>query len=640
MKERWQELLELFLEANEPVTSAELSASLQVSPKTVRNEIKALNQLLSRQNLSIESRRGKGYHLQVKDEASFQQLFQEYIQTESQRPPDDPQARTVYVLERLLFHSDYVKMELLAEELYISRSTLQNDLKHIRSILETYDLEIDHRPGYGIKVIGKETNIRFCISEYLFNQKSSFMEATDNWRGILPPEDLDYIRTAILSSLRKHGIMISDISLQNLITHLAISCKRIQEENQVEVPEEQWVEMRSLKEFDVAKEIIETVENGLHVDFAEEEVIYLTLHLQGTKRSRSDQKIAKEAVAVDPELYRLVRNMVVKIDALYSFQLAEDEELLLHMCLHLRPAINRHRHQMNIRNPLLEDIKKNYPLSFEAALVAADELQSYIGVRVDEHEVGYLALHLEAAQERAKRRVSRTRRCLIVCATGLGSAQLLLYKLEDRFGSDLEVAGTTEYYSLDDQMLQGIDFVITTIPIKRKLPVPVVLVRTVLGDSDLTKIRNMLIEEKKLVERYMVEKYTFLQYDLASPEEVIRFMGRKLAVDGKVGDGYIDSVLERESYAPTSFGNLVAIPHPLEPMGDQTFWSIMTLKKPIEWSDKLVQVIFLLNIDKEKKQEVKPMFQALVKLVDNEKLLLQLLACSSYKEFLQTIKKL
>ncbi|QTN00710.1 PRD domain-containing protein [Sediminibacillus dalangtanensis] len=640
MKERWQELLDLFLDASEPVTSAELSASLQVSPKTVRNEIKALNQLLSRQNMSIVSQRGKGYHLQVKDEASFQQLFQEYLQTENRRPPDDPQARTVYVMEKLLFHSDYLKMEMLADELYISRSTLQNDLKHVRSILETYDLEIDQRPGYGIKVIGKETNIRFCISEYLFNQKSSFIEAAGNWRDILPPEDLDYIRTAILTSLRKHSIMISDISLQNLITHLAISCKRIQSENHVEVTKMQGEEMRSLKEFEVAREIIESVENGLHVDFPEEEVIYLTLHLRGTKRSRSDHKIAGEPSAVDPELYQLVKQMVEKIDELYSFQLTEDEELLLHICLHLKPAINRHRHQMNIRNPLLEDIKKNYPLSFEAALVAADELQTFIGVRVDEHEVGYLALHLEAAQERAKRKVSRTRRCLIVCATGLGSAQLLLYKLEDCFGSDLEIAGTTEYYSLNDQMLQGIDFVITTIPIKRKLPVPVVLVRTVLGDSDLTKIRNMLSKEKKLVERYLVEKYTFLQYDLNSAEEVIRFMGRRLTADGKVGDGYIDSVLERESYAPTSFGNLVAIPHPLEPMTDQTFWSVMTLKKPIEWSDKLVQIVFLLNIDKEKKQEVKPMFQALVKLVDNEKQLLQLLDCSSYKAFLQTIKKL
>ncbi|WP_037329363.1 BglG family transcription antiterminator [Sediminibacillus sp. JSM 1682029] len=640
MKGRWQELIEVFRTANEPITSAELSASLQISPKTVRNEIKALNRLLSRQNMSIVSQRGKGYHLEVKDEASFQQFFQEYTKTDNKMPPDDPQARTLYVMEKLLFHSDYVKMEELADELYISRSTLQNDLKQLRSILEAYQLEIDQRPGYGIKVIGKETNIRFCISEYLFNQKLSFIEAAGNWRDILPPEDLDCIRTAILSSLRKHSMMISDIGLQNLITHLAISCKRIQKENQVEVTETQREEMRSLTEFDVAREIIESVENGLHVDFPEDETIYLTLHLQGTKRSKPDSMITGEATAADPELYRLVKQMVKKIDMLYSFALAGDEELLRHLCLHLRPAINRHRHQMNIRNPMLEEIKKNYPLSFEAALAAADELQTYIGVRVDEHEVGYLALHLEAAQERAKRRISRTPRCLIVCATGLGSAQLLLYKLEDHFGSDLEIVGTTEYYSLDDQMLGDIDFVITTIPIEQRLSVPVVLIRTILGDNDVNKIRNMLVNEKRLAERYMVEEYTFLHYNFSSPEEVIRFLCGRLAAKGKIGEGYVESVLERESYAPTSFGNLVAIPHPLEPMTDQTFWSIVTLNKPIEWAGKLVQIVFLLNIDKEKKQEVKPMFQALVKLVDNEKLLLQLLECPSYKEFLQTIKKL
>ncbi|WP_053218298.1 BglG family transcription antiterminator [Virgibacillus senegalensis] len=639
MNGRGRELLELFLASNEPVTCAELSAGLQVSEKTVRNEIKALNQLLSQRNMCIESQRGIGYQLHVKDEASFQQFFQEYIQTENKLPPDDPETRIVYVMEKLLFHSGYVKMETLAEELYISRSTLQNDLKHVRSILETYELAVDQRPGYGIKVIGKETNIRFCISEYLFNQKPSFIEASGNWRDILPSEHLEHIRTAILTSLRKHSIMISDIGLQNLITHIAISCKRIQSENQVEMNEMQWEEMRSLQEYEVAREIMELVEEGLLVNFPEQEVMYLTLHLQGTKRSKPDKRIAEEAVAIDPELVQVVKRMVKKIDELYSFRLADDEELLLHMCLHLRPAINRHKYQMNIRNPLLEDIKKNYPLSFEAALAGADELQKLLGIRVNEHEVGYLALHLEAAQERAKRRASRVSRCLIVCATGLGSAQLLLYKLEDRFGADLEIVGTTEYYSLEEQKLEDIDFIVTTIPIDRRMPVPVVLVRTILGDSDVTKIRCLLEKEKNLVECYMVETYTFLHRDFASPEEVIRFLSRRLAADGIVGDGYMESVLERESYAPTSFGNLVAIPHPLEPMTDNTFWSIVTLKKPIVWADKLVQIVFLLNIDREKKQEAKPMFQALVRLVDNEKLLLQLLDCSSYKEFLQTITK-
>ncbi|MFZ4451203.1 BglG family transcription antiterminator [Salibacterium aidingense] len=639
MNERCKKLLKLFLATNKPITSAQLSANLQVSPKTVRNEIKGLNRLLYQRNMQIESQRGKGYQLLVNDKSSFKQFFQEDIQADNRLPANDPEARTVYVMEKLLFHSDYIKMATLAEELYISRSTLQNDLKSVRAILKKYDLSINQRPSYGIRVVGRETNIRFCISEYLFHQKPSFLEAPGNWRDILPQAEVDYIRTCILTSLRKHRIMISDIGLQNLITHLTITCKRIQEGHQVEVTERQWEEMSSLKEFEISQEIMESVEAGLNVVFPKQEVIYLTLHLQGAKRSKPDLRLVRDPAAIDPELYQVVKQMVSRIDKLYPFRLAEDKELLLHMCLHLKPALSRHKYKMNIRNPMLQEIKTSYPLSFEAALTAVDVLYEQFDIRVDEHEVGYLALHIETAQERAKKLVSRGQRCLIVCATGLGSAQLLLYKLQDYFGAELEITGTTEYHNLSDQQLENIDFVITTIPINQQLPVPVVFVRTILGHSDLTKIRNTMKKEKCLLEQYMVEKYTFLHYDFASPEEVIRFLGGCLAADGKVGEGYIESVLERESYSPTSFGNLVAIPHPLTPMTNQTFWSIVTIKKPIEWADKFVQIIFLLNIDKEKKQEVKPMFQALVKLVDNENLLLQLLECTTYQQFLQTMKK-
>ncbi|WP_425339543.1 PTS sugar transporter subunit IIA [Lentibacillus salicampi] len=91
--------------------------------------------------------------------------------------------------------------------------------------------------------------------------------------------------------------------------------------------------------------------------------------------------------------------------------------------------------------------------------------------------------------------------------------------------------------------------------------------------------------------------------------------------------------MERESYSPTSFGNLVAIPHPLEPKTDSTFWSIVTLKKPIQWDDKPVQIVFLLNINQNKKDDLKPMFNTLVKLVDNKILIHQLLQCKSYNTF-------
>lgn len=50
---------------------------------------------------------------------------------------------------------------------------------------------------------------------------------------------------------------------------------------------------------------------------------------------------------------------------------------------------------------------------------------------------------------------------------GAGSAQLLREKLRSHFGKRLDILGTAEYYSLDQMSYESIDFVISTIPIKK-----------------------------------------------------------------------------------------------------------------------------------------------------------------------------
>ncbi|WP_099159658.1 BglG family transcription antiterminator [Virgibacillus ndiopensis] len=639
MNARWKEIIQLLMKSNDPMTSEELSTHLYVSSKTVRNDIKELNRLLQQRDLQIDSYRGKGYQLKIMDDEKLTQFIQEHLEEARGVIPSEPETRVHFLMEKLLLQSDYIKMEDLTEELYISRSTLKSDLKIVREILENYSLSLDQKPNYGIKVIGNETQIRFCISEYIFNQKSVLIEDNPDWISILAQKDLEIIKTSILSKMRKHNIIISDMSLQNLITHLAIACKRIRESNSVEIVQDELRDMKDKKEFAVAKEIVQDVESGLGVNFSDKEVAYLAIHLQGTKLVNSNHTQEKVPSIIDPKIYTLVTEMVNKIDETYHFKLSDDEELLLALCLHLMPAINRYKYQMNIRNPMLEEIKTNYPLSFEAALVMVDVLYEKMAIKIDENEIGYVALHIEVAQERRKKHSNHTKRCLIVCASGLGSAQLLLYKLTDKFGNDLDIVGTTEYYNLNANALHNVDFIVSTIPIKQALPVPVIQISTVLGDNDVNKIQTIMMKDISIMEQYMHEQDTFLNQDFETYEEVITFLGDRLVKDGRAGDDYVKSVLERERYAPTSFGNLVAIPHPLEPKTNATFWSIVSLNKPIQWGDKPVQIIFLLNTNKAKKDDLKPMFQTLVKLIDNRNLLLKLLQCKSFEQFRNVIRR-
>jgi len=121
-------------------------------------------------------------------------------------------------------------------------------------------------------------------------------------------------------------------------------------------------------------------------------------------------------------------------------------------------------------------------------------------------------------------------------------------------------------------------------------------------------------------------------------EKVIDFICQKLEKSNLVDETYKYSVLERESYSSTNFGNMVALPHPINTQTDATFLSIMTLTKPIIWGEGYVQLIIMLNISKNENQDLKGMYNALLKLLDQQNIVNKLLECESYEEFEKTIQ--
>jgi len=403
MNARMQRIIQLLLTSNELQTSTELATTLQVSSKTVQTDIKNLKGLLNNEIATIESYRGKGYFFNVKDENEFKRFLSKVTERNMQVIPTEPEERQQFLIEKLLLQPSYLKMDDLAEELFVSRSTLQSDINHVRKIVESYDLFLEQKPNYGIKVSGNEMDVRFCISEYIFNQKADIMDPSSDLVEILAKDEIDWIRDSILSKLREHKIIITDVSLNNLITHIAISCKRIHERENIEIYHEELKQITSKKEYQIAKEIAERIEQKLNVSFSVNEIAYLAIHLQGTKKMHSSSEMEEIQTVLEDNIQYLTKNILKQVDNIYSLDLLQDKELILALSLHLKPAINRHKYQMNLRNPLLNQIKNKYPFSYEIALtIGAQVIKETLGITIDENEIGYIALHFEAALERKK----------------------------------------------------------------------------------------------------------------------------------------------------------------------------------------------------------------------------------------------
>jgi lichenan operon transcriptional antiterminator len=636
-------ILRELMAAKTALTSEYLANVIQVTSRTIRNDMKELDALLTENGAAIRAVRGTGYELIIHDHELFRTLLKEIFQTDSPKSkgiPTLPEERADYLIKRLLLSEGYVKLEDLAEELYISKSTIQNDLRTVKKRLKAYGLELEKRPNYGLKLKGDEMKWRFCMSEYLFNRKETERSLIQDGVPLLPEEEMKVIQTITLEQIKEEEITLSDIGLNNLIIHIAIACKRIQSGNYVSWYKEELKDIIKQKEFEVATNILKKIGERLKIKFPFAEIAYVAIHLLGTKITVDPALCETEVQTfIDPDIYALTMEILETIENKLRLGIQHDKELVVGISLHLKPAINRYRFRMNIRNPMLETIKSNYTIAFEAAILAGMVLKEKMGIEIDENEMGYLALHIAAAMERSRMNDQRKKRCMIVCASGVGSARLLYYKLRSRFGSRLEILGTTEYYKLDQIPMQSLDFLISTVPIPHPLPIPVIEVNTILEGMDLEKIERAIFENAGRILEYAREELVFLQQTFKSREEVLHFLGDQLQQAGLVDETFLASVFEREALSPTSFGNLVAIPHPIVPQTETTFWAVCTLQKPIEWGDKRVQFVCLLSVKKNSREDLQKMYDLLGKVVNDGQMVQQLLKCKTYREFVDVLFK-
>ncbi|WP_112182305.1 BglG family transcription antiterminator [Paraliobacillus zengyii] len=638
MNTRHQQILKELIRESTPVTSEHIASLIQVTSRTIRNDIKLLNQILVDSGAKIISERGHGFHLDIIEQDKFKNFIHSMIEME-ESVPVEPEDRVHHLVKKFLLNPDYSKIEDLADDLFVSRSTLKNDLKDVKVILKKYHLELIKRPNYGLKLRGEEKHIRYCIAEVLFSRTEITARENTDKHWLLPNEQMDEICLTVLKRLKEFQLNLSDIALDNLVVHIAIACRRIKSEQYIELVNYDEKDPENKKEYQVAQMIIRDVELIVQSTFPVVEISYVAMHLLGTKLflDKSQSNIASN---FDQSILQTVDRLVCEVDAQMQLGIVADRELYAGIAIHLKPAIHRYKHHMNIRNPMLEAIKVNYPLAFEAGVIASKVIEREHNIKIDENEIGYIALHFGAAIERTKLK-TKPKRCLIVCTTGRGSSQLLFYKMRAKFGNQLTIIGVTELHSLPKYSEEDIDFIVSTVTLPDSIKIPYVVVSTLLGDVELDKI-TQVVENRNmsLIDKYLDPNLIYLQLSCSSPIDVITFLGNELVKQGRTEEGIIASIMERENAASTSYGNLVAIPHPMNPKSDQTFWTLATLERPIDWGGSMVQFVCLLHVADVNQEKLEPMYKSLIQFVDNREIIKQLINCENKQEVLEILRRM
>lgn len=642
------QILKLLLKNKECVTGDHLAVSIGVSSRTIRNDIKDLNKTLEDHGASVAAEIGQGYYLNIEDQKKFSMFQDEMEKREKEKDfkniiPSEPEDRVRYIISKLLLSTlngrkEKIEFFDLEEELFISTSTLKKDFRSIDKILKNYDLKTSITKKDGVKIVGDEAKIRYCISEYIFNSKGYFgMEENQFYQSIFTEQEIENLKVILLDVISAYNLRLTDLAFKNVLIHSLIMLKRFAKQKSVTYEDGDIETFEKKVEFECAKDIIGRIKRAFDVDLGNE-VYYLTQHLISSQRFLIDDP--KD----DYEYKNEIEKILIRIKDETKIDLSDDKQLINGLAMHLSAALQRMRFDMNIRNEFLDSIKNMYPLAFELAVIAGEVIEENFQFKTRENEIGFLAMHFGAALERKGLNEKKPRKkAIIVCYAGVATAMLIKEKIEQNFGHKIEVVKTCSQQEVNQDLIDQVDLVLTTAELSDFQSDKIKKINLFLDETDIQVIGNILKEEdqKDAINYRKIFRKELFFYDVEfkNKEEILEHMTKEMQVRGLISEEARQSVFKREEMATTELGNMVAIPHAMSNDSGDAVVSVMILKKPILWENEKVQVVLLLNVPKTQYNMWEVVFKRLYQYLIGNQGVTKLIKDKDYDEFIRHLER-
>lgn len=496
---RQRAIMEMLLDEPKSLTVGAIAQQVGVSTRTIHRELDAVEPLIREYGLELVRRTGSG--VELSGTAEQKRLLRMAVLHQS-TAEFTAQERKVIILCSLLEAREPVKLISLAIDLKVTTATISHDLDDLETMLSRYDLSLLRKRGYGVELLGPESAkrrvISHLISEHLDdhevigiikeNIQNKTLQDVDSLSerllGLIDKEKLIKVENALNQLEEELPYPLADSAYIGLVTHLALAVERVEKGEAIHFDEYTLNELIGTPEYRAAKKIMERLTHIFQMDIPPAEIGYITMHLRGAKlRNYQEDSLWPENM----ELMAMTRRLIQLCGERLGLPLEEDTSLFHGLLTHLEPALYRLKRQMEIRNPILTQIKSNYPELFAVAKDAV--ARAFPELEVPDEEVGYVVMHLGAAVERTKQERQRYR-ALVVCSSGIGSSKILATRIKKEIPEIVSLQNSS-MFDLGRIPADAYDLIISTIP----LPISdreYVVVSPLLPQDDIQKIKYHL----------------------------------------------------------------------------------------------------------------------------------------------------
>jgi transcriptional antiterminator len=587
------------------ITGRELSAKMGVSERTIRNDIVDINRIMDINNIRIQAVHGKGYFLQVEDRTILHELFSEKdnIQTREDR--------IKYLLVNLVYSNDWVDIRELEDDMFVSRTTLENDLKDIRNLIsENQPFLPLLRNGNFILLEDNEIKRRnILIRVYSENWDYNSQDGIFLKENVVNQELLNQIRHTLKRILKECEIDLDDFGMIYLMLAFAISYSRITEGHELQSFQSRFqnpdIKQMAQKMWDSLQQLWEiTINQNEYLWMAEtlEKLSILNLHIM------TEEDVQKR---IELQCTELVNSLICEIRKNYGFDFSEDETFYLRMLIHIQAIRNSMLSGHTQNQYIIEEMRLQYPVMGDVSHYICTRIQDFCGRKMGDEEEDYLLPVLTSARNRLLLRKSEQKiRAAVVSHLNTGLTDFLLDQLKEKYGATMEFIGPFPIYDRSKIDETKPSFVITTVKmdIFRKFDIPVITVSPLLDEDNQNKIEQC---RKNIEEGYLTPKLPLTQVDYFRKELLVQ-LERKISVKEAINileenlrsNLYLDEEIQLDwakSYC-SSMQNGILFVYAIGNEAQKTVLSIAECKHMLTWKQtrNIQKVVMLILNSKER----------------------------------------
>lgn len=632
---------------NELVTSKALAASTGMSERSVKTYLKEVADFCEQNSMTLDRKPGKG----MKPCFSDAQIGKILDVAGRKSAAVSQKKRQNYISYILLSGWDTYTYALFSEELNVSKNVIMDDINELDAELLLFGIKVHRTAGYGIYATGSELDIRkamrhFCrypisdkqvikTDDHRLSRRAAEVIA-NNFRSVNLSMAVDMIHHVE----RRFDIIFTDYTFQMLAEYIAIALFRVDVEKELKTDELDLSNQKNrfiMTEHEhMAREAADFLERHHGISLAQPEIMYLAMLFSCAEGQNRVVMSCEEALSIEDE-------MIVYLSNLLAANLIENELLRESMRSFLPGSIARTHFGIEIDNPFLSDITQSYASLFTVCFTVSRYYEKYTGAMPSENEIAFIALQVGGALHRNPMTV----RAVLIGAAGYATGSIIAGKIENRV-PDVRIVSILSSDRIEHIDEYDCDLILSTIDTRADIhkDMRFLYVSPLISAQDEKNIRNKCFElmtgqsaEVSEFSQMLSEEFIIFEKKAKNRKDVLKRACQLLINKGIVQSEFARDVLEREKVEATAVGCNIAIPHGKPEHVNRCQILVIRLDKPIEWGERMADMIFLLAINFDSVNTTKAFFHDFTKLLNENGATDRLREAASPHELCAAIRK-